>query len=62
MKDTAYYIEAIIITPQEVECSGRWLIRAFSREAACRDLIHRLATNGCRVYYYTRIKVRSLMP
>lgn len=59
---TTYHIEAIIVTPLEVEHAGRWIIKAQTQEDACRCLIGRLGTNGCHVAYYTRISQRSLKP
>ncbi len=60
--NTAYYIQAVCVTPLGVEYEGRWLIKALNRQDACRDLIHKVAENGCHVRYYTQIQTRSLKP
>lgn len=60
--NTAYYIQAVIETPLGIEHQGKWLVKALTREDACRDLIHKLAENGCHVRYHTQIQTRSLKP
>lgn len=60
--NTAYYIQAVIVTPLDIEYEGKWIVKALSVEDACRDLIHKLAENGCHLSYYTQIQTRSLKP
>ncbi len=58
--NTAYYLQVVIETPLGVEHEGKWLVKALSVKDACRDLIHKLAENGCHICYYTQIQTRSL--